>query len=229
MPLRNLRAVRGNTREWPCLATGSKALAVDTYRIRVRAVVGFSLAPQRTAFAGISSVDAWTCSSSAGQSASHGGRKDRTVTEGAMYIRWEPALALHNDLLDTQHRILVMLCRKLDIAIKTKVAEETMLRIILELRKFAEFHFVSEENLMSEIGYPGRQQHVATHTGLLAELDAALPKIAQGTEFPDDMLYFFNKWLTQHVLQDDRLIADFARTSRKRPLGEGLYKEYLLT
>lgn len=145
-----------------------------------------------------------------------------------MYIRWEPQLELNNDLIDTQHRILMMLCRKLDVAIKTKETEPTILRVILELRKFAEFHFVSEENLMSEIGYPGLQQHAAIHTELLAKLDVALTKINQHKEFPDDLLYFLNQWVIGHVTHEDVTIANFARKSGKRPIGEDLYKEYLL-
>ena len=146
-----------------------------------------------------------------------------------MYIRWEPGLELDNDLIDIQHRILVMLCRKLDVAIKTKEAEPTILRVILELRKFTEFHFISEENLMSEIGYPGLQDHAAIHTELLAKLDVALAQINQREEFPDDLLYFLNQWVTEHVATEDLKIADFARNSRKRPIGEDLYREYLLS
>ena len=97
-----------------------------------------------------------------------------------------------------------------------------------ELRKFAEFHFVSEENLMSEIGYPGLQQHAAIHTELLAKLDVTLTKINQHKEFPDDLLYFLNQWVIGHVTHEDVTIANFARKSGKRPIGEDLYKEYLL-
>ena len=70
-----------------------------------------------------------------------------------MYIHWEKELELGNELIDTQHRIMVLLCRKLDIAIKTGRSEQTVRWVMLELRKFTEFHFLSEENLMHEIGY----------------------------------------------------------------------------
>lgn len=84
-----------------------------------------------------------------------------------MYIHWEKELELGNDLIDTQHRILVLLCRKLDIAIKTQQSEQTVRWIMQELKKFTEFHFVSEENLMYEIGYPGVSDHALIHTELL--------------------------------------------------------------
>ena len=87
-----------------------------------------------------------------------------------MYIHWEKELELGNDLIDTQHRILVLLCRKLDIAIKSNESEQTLRWVMLELRKFTEFHFISEENLMHEIGYPGVDEHSLIHSDLLAQL-----------------------------------------------------------
>lgn len=146
-----------------------------------------------------------------------------------MYIHWEKALELNNDLIDTQHRILVLLCRKLDMAIKTKQSEQTIRWVMLELKKFTEFHFVSEENLMHEIGYPAVDDHALIHADLLMQLDMMLAKIAHHKEFPEDLLYFLNKWLAQHVVQDDLKIAEFAKFAEKRPLGEALYKEYLLS
>lgn len=146
-----------------------------------------------------------------------------------MYIHWEKELELNNDLIDTQHRMLVLLCRKLDIAIKTRQSDQTIRWVMLELKKFTEFHFVSEENLMHEIAYPEVDEHALIHADLLMQLDMMLAKIAHHKEFPEDLLYFLNKWLVQHVVQDDLKIARFAELAEKRPLGEDLYQQYLLS
>jgi len=144
-----------------------------------------------------------------------------------MYIHWEKQLELGNDLIDTQHRMLVLLCRRLDIAIKTKQSEQTVRWVMLELKKFTEFHFISEENLMHEIGYPGVHEHALIHADLLLQLDMMLAKISHHKEFPEDMLYFLNKWLLKHVVTEDLKIADLARHSKSRPLGEDLYGKFL--
>jgi len=146
-----------------------------------------------------------------------------------MYIHWEKELELGNDLIDTQHRILVLLCRKLDIAIKSNESEQTLRWVMLELRKFTEFHFISEENLMHEIGYPGVDEHSLIHSDLLAQLDMAIAKIAHHKEFPDDLLFFLNKWLGYHIVHDDLKIAEHIGKAAKRPIGEHLYAEYLLS
>ena len=146
-----------------------------------------------------------------------------------MYIHWGDSLELHNELIDTQHRMLVLLCRKLDIAIKSKVPDQRIRWIVLELKKFAEFHFLSEENLMHEVDYPDVDNHALLHTDLLMQLDMMIAKISHHKEFPDDLLHFLNKWLVQHVATEDLKIAEYLRQSAKRPLGEGLYHEYLLS
>jgi hemerythrin-like metal-binding protein len=146
-----------------------------------------------------------------------------------MYIHWESGLELNNDLIDTQHRILVLLCRKLDIAIKTKESAQSIRWILIELKKFTEFHFVSEENLMHEIGYPDVDNHALIHADLLMQLDMGLARISHHKEFPEDLLYFLNKWLVKHVVKEDLKIAEFVLNSKKRPIGEELYELFLLS
>lgn len=146
-----------------------------------------------------------------------------------MYIHWEKELELGNDLIDTQHRMLILLCRKLDIAIKTRETEQTVLRVMLELKKFTEFHFVSEENLMHEIGYPHVADHALIHSDLLRQLDMALSKIGHRKELPEDLLFFLNKWLGYHVIHEDLKIAEYVKNGKRRPIGENLYAEYLLS
>lgn len=146
-----------------------------------------------------------------------------------MYIHWEKGLELGNDLIDTQHRMLILLCRKLDIAIKTRAGEQLIRWVMMELKKFTEFHFTSEENLMHEIGYPGVDEHALIHADLLVQLDMMLAKISHHKEFPEDLLFFLNKWVAQHVVNEDLKIAEFARRSDKRPIGEDLYGQYLLS
>jgi len=146
-----------------------------------------------------------------------------------MYIHWEKELELDNPLIDTQHRILILLCRKLDISIKTREADKTIINVMQELKKFTEFHFVSEENLMREIGYPHVDDHAHIHSDLLRQLDIALSKIGHRQEFPEDLLFFLNKWLAYHVIHEDLKIADYVKNSNRRPIGENLYAEYLLS
>jgi hemerythrin-like metal-binding protein len=144
-----------------------------------------------------------------------------------MFIQWKEELALGNALIDTQHRMLMLLCRKLDIAIKTGQSSQTVQRVMLEVKKFTEFHFVSEQNLMHEIGYPEVDAHSKLHTDLLIELQVHLSKISHKAEFPEDVLYALNEWLGQHIVEEDMKLAKYVKAATDRPIGEHLYEQFL--
>jgi hemerythrin len=144
-----------------------------------------------------------------------------------MFAQWNPELELGNAMIDTQHRMLLLLCRKLDIAIKTARSEQTIQRVILELKKFTEFHFISEQNLMHEIGYPQVAEHLQIHNSLIIELQVELSKIRHHSELPDDLLSRIYDWFKDHVVEEDLKIAEFSKTSPNRPIGEDLYRQFL--
>lgn len=145
-----------------------------------------------------------------------------------MFIHWDPSLDTGQPLIDSEHRILVFLFRKLDVGIKTGMTEVTLRQTVLELRRFIEFHFVSEENLMRETEYPGLEEHRMLHMELLTELNSFIAKLATRREYPEDLLGFLNQWLVDHIAHHDRLVARHVDQALKRPLAEANYAEYLV-
>ena len=145
-----------------------------------------------------------------------------------MYIQWDRKYETGQPLIDAEHRLLVMLFRKLDVAIKTHQSDSTVSRIILEVRKFVEFHFVSEENLMRETDYPETDSHRTIHSELLLSLTSMTAKLASHREYPEDLLYFLNDWLIEHIAGHDQQVAQHVRTSNDRPVAELIYAEYLI-
>lgn len=144
-----------------------------------------------------------------------------------MFIYWDKKFEIGNKLIDTEHRMLIMLFKKLDIAIKTGEPKDAILNVIVEVKKFAEFHFVSEENLMREVGYPELARHEAIHSGLLSQLEVVISRISQKREFPDDLLFFLNNWTITHIGLEDQKIADYVRDSESRPIAEIIYPHFL--
>ncbi len=144
-----------------------------------------------------------------------------------VYIHWEKSFEIGNPLIDSEHRLLMMLFRKLDIAIKTGESGVTVVRILNEVKKFADFHFTSEENLMHEVAYPDVAHHEVLHSRLLAQLEVTIGRVSKKRELPDDLLFFLNKWVLEHIAREDQKIANFVRNSDKRPVAELIYAEYL--
>jgi hemerythrin-like metal-binding protein len=144
-----------------------------------------------------------------------------------VYIHWDRTYETGQPLIDAEHRLLVMLFRKLDIAIKLKLPGITIARIVVETQRFVEFHFISEENLMVETGYRGLDAHRAVHRTLLAQFKAMAAKLAVHREYPDDLLYFLVDWLIEHIANEDQNVARHALVSSARPVAELIYAEYL--
>lgn len=143
-----------------------------------------------------------------------------------MYIRWQKDFETGHPLIDAQHRLLVFLFKRLDAAIKTGQHGARLSRIVLETRKFVEFHFVSEENVMEETGYPDVEEHRKLHAGLMFQLNTMVTRLAAGREYPEDLLFFLNKWLIDHIGGHDRAVALHARDAAERPVAELFYLEY---
>ena len=144
-----------------------------------------------------------------------------------LYIHWEKKYETGHPVLDIQHKLLFLLFRKLDVAIKTKQSEEILARIVLEVRKFVDFHFVSEENLMIETGYPDFVAHSKLHTDLMIELNLMFSRVVSHHEFPENLLEFLNTWLIGHINEHDRHIAKHILGSTMRPVAENIYEEHL--
>ena len=144
-----------------------------------------------------------------------------------MYIHWDKAYETGQPLIDVEHRLLVLLFKKLDVALKTKRPENVITRIVSELRKFVDFHFISEENLMLETGYPDYEEHQKIHTNLMIELNVKISRVVSHKENPDDLLYFLNQWLIEHIAKSDQHIAKHISSARTRPVAEDNYQDFL--
>jgi hemerythrin len=82
-------------------------------------------------------------------------------------IPWNKSYEIGHELIDSQHKIFLMLLNKLSVTIANGVTKEHMFRVLNELKKYAEFHFLSEENVMHECYYPGIDHHKRIHTEIL--------------------------------------------------------------
>lgn len=145
-----------------------------------------------------------------------------------MYINWAKSYETGHPLIDAEHRILVMLFKKLDVAIKTRQSDEILARTVMEVRKFVDFHFVSEENLMLETNYPGAASHHKIHTALMVEFNAKISRVVSHREYPEDLLDFLCRWLVNHIAGHDQKVAKHILEASKRPVAENIYDEYLV-
>ena len=82
-------------------------------------------------------------------------------------------------------------------------------RLLREVRKHADFHFLSEENIMEDAGYPGLPQQRHQHTALLSRLDEKTQQVECGSDDFEGITGFLFEWFALHTTTEDRKLGQF--------------------
>jgi hemerythrin-like metal-binding protein len=136
-------------------------------------------------------------------------------------MTWNTEIETGNAYIDAQHHMLVDLINKLSRVLTDDSADrQTLARTLLEIRKYAEFHFVSEENFMRDIRYPGLHEHEKLHSLLLSELGVRTIKATQHWRDARAVLSFLIDWLNVHIAYEDRKLTIYTAQARARQLLE---------
>ncbi len=119
-------------------------------------------------------------------------------------IQWRSCYEVGDKRIDTEHRIFLGLIAQLADDIGRGRERERIERTFAEIVKYGEFHFLSEENLMIESGYPEYSRHKAIHDRLLADLRGIQAERRDG----DALIEFVVDWFTKHTVSEDTRIAN---------------------
>ena len=111
---------------------------------------------------------------------------------------------------DTQHQVLFQLIER----IKVVPFDPD---ILVQLRLYAEHHFILEEAYMRMLDFPGTEAHIRAHDRFREELEAMLetdPSMHEALQISlSDFLY---KWLKLHVLGIDKELESFILDSESK-------------
>ncbi len=128
------------------------------------------------------------------------------------WITWDQTLELGNAMMDAEHRQLVELVNQLAKAIINRVSADAYEALLNDLLRHAQEHFADEERLMTEHRYPFADEHRAEHQRLIKDFKEHRTKFGGNGELSISLLYFFDQWLTRHILGSDRDLAGFLAT-----------------
>jgi hemerythrin len=134
---------------------------------------------------------------------------------GMNTINWDRKFEVGHERIDFEHRIFVDLIRSFAEEAESVAAPDArrLNRQLTEITKYAEFHFVSEENIMIEVGYPDFETHRELHNVLLNELRDMAFRLRAGRANPRELVDFLYQWFAQHTAHKDKLIAEYVRQS----------------
>lgn len=130
-------------------------------------------------------------------------------------IRWDESLLVGVDEIDDQHKKLVSIVNSLLKAFEAKESEESIDSLLSWLREYTVFHFNSEEEFMTDIGYPKLGEHSQQHAQLKNKV-----KEFQSARFhhegitAKEIKALMAEWLLTHILENDMGIKLFLEESR---------------
>lgn len=127
------------------------------------------------------------------------------------HLVWNDSLhALGIPSMDREHRGLINLVNELAEAVAHDCDCERARQQMGKILDFAAEHFVHEEALMRQHGFPGLEQHAAEHERLLREATAMM-KIYDPEHSDRALLItaFLTDFAENHILHEDRAISQY--------------------
>ena len=124
-------------------------------------------------------------------------------------IVWQKWFELGNFRIDSEHRVFLDLIMGLNHDHQAGIAADKLARSLKEIHKYAEFHFLSEENMMIDIGYPQLGLHAAEHAKLLRALERNIETLLAGEDVLEEFLTFLYEWFSDHTIGTDYRLTQY--------------------
>lgn len=123
-----------------------------------------------------------------------------------MPIEWYSSLETGNQDIDLQHKFFVNIINRIDANIDDENDKCRSCDLLMELKKYAEFHFCSEENIARHLNLSGLSLHHKKHQDLLDEFSKYEEEIQLGTKSLRDFMKFLNNWFIAHTFYEDQIL-----------------------
>lgn len=126
------------------------------------------------------------------------------------FFAWDEKYEIHVPEVDEQHCFLVGLVDEFYEAMLSGQGRKMVKGLLVRLVDYTRYHFVTEERLMAENHYPGREGHIREHDQLRGEV-AALLKECETSEvaISAKVGIFLRDWLKKHIAETDRALGRF--------------------
>ncbi len=142
----------------------------------------------------------------------------RTISDEQLEFRWDKDFELGIEEIDYEHGQIVERFDKLYNYMKEGRGHEYYIEILEFLNDYVNTHFRNEEKLQRKIGYDLIAQHQIIHY----EFKEKVKKIIEESKDKEisnleliRLNLFIKDWLINHILIEDRKIADFIEKNNK--------------
>jgi hemerythrin len=133
-------------------------------------------------------------------------------------IQWDKRFEVGHLRIDHEHQVFLDLIRSVSQASESNEPKIWCLRLLNEVKKYADFHFFSEENLMLRVGYPDYPEHQKKHAELLALLDERIHAYTTDRiELEAVVVYMFD-WFAMHTTKMDKKLGKYIESVQREQL-----------
>ncbi len=125
-------------------------------------------------------------------------------------IDWSDKYSVGIDSIDEQHKKLINLINTLQTIVDYSTGEEIERECLAAVVNYTKTHFVYEEGLMREYGYPDFEAHKAQHQKMIDKVNDLLAAYEKNPESAmKDALDFLKQWLIRHINGTDKQYSEF--------------------
>ena len=130
-------------------------------------------------------------------------------------IQWDKRFEVGHLRIDHEHQVFLDLIRSVSLASDTNEPKIWCLRLLNEVKKYADFHFYSEENLMLRVGYPDYADHQRKHAELLALLDERIHAYTTDRIDLEAVVVYMFDWFAMHTTKMDKKLGKYIESVQR--------------
>ncbi|MEH6627976.1 MAG: bacteriohemerythrin [Motiliproteus sp.] len=128
------------------------------------------------------------------------------------YLVWKDEYSVGIESIDKDHKKLLNLINQLQTASTNFTGEEFERNALDELVKYTKYHFVREEKMMEDNGYPQFAAHKKEHEAMVAEVVDRVSYYESNEEQAiDELLVYLKNWLINHISGTDQQYSGFLK------------------
>jgi hemerythrin-like metal-binding protein len=125
-------------------------------------------------------------------------------------INWDDSLSVKINSIDDQHKKLIAMINDFYDGISKRSSQESVLKLILEMKNYTVVHFTNEEKIMKQVNYPDFDSHKKLHEHFVAKVVELETKIKAGKLVVSlEITTFLKDWLKNHIMIVDKKYSDY--------------------
>ncbi|MBU2578208.1 bacteriohemerythrin [Patescibacteria group bacterium] len=129
-------------------------------------------------------------------------------------FEWQDDYLIGVDEIDCQHKRFLKLIKSIYERKRNAADEKEVTDLLDEIKKYAHFHFSSEELLMTMYLYPKHNEQKEDHDKIKLKLNKKIDNLKAHKGELIDLLHFLMKWFIDHTTCLDKDLGEYINKHR---------------